>query len=374
MSHALIAPSSMGVTVHCPGSVGMQAQYPQESTDESKAGDAAHWVCSEALLDIKKGLPARKFLGKQDPAGTFITQEMVEAAEIFIAACLETVAEHGNFGDMHIEERVDCTRVHPSLNYGTPDYWVRVGNTIYVKDFKFGFDFVDEFENWQMMDYAAGILDQLNIDGIQDRNMFIDMEVIQPRYYRAESVRNWRILAADLRPFVNIMKAAAEEAISPGAKCVSGDHCKNCTARRACPAARQSSYWAMQVATEATPINLPASAVGLELDYIKRAISALKCQETALEEYSESLITRGEVVPGYARQPSSGNRAWSGDDAQVIMIGSACGVDLRSPRAVTPAQAERMGVDKSFVQSQTHRPSSMKLKRVNSNDIKKVFS
>lgn len=374
MSHAPIAPSSMGVTVYCSGSVMMQAQYPQESTDESKGGDAAHWVCSDSLEAIKRNEKPPRFVGLKDPAHTIITQEMQEAADVFIDACLSVVADTGNFAAMHIEERVNCTRVHPLLNYGTPDFWARVGNVIYVKDFKFGFSFVDEFENWQMMDYAAGILDQLGIDGIQDRNMYIDMEVIQPRYYRAESVRSWRILAADLRAFVNIMRGASEAALGPNPKCTSGDHCKNCTARRACPAARQSSYWAMQVATEATPINLPASAVGLELDYIKRAISALKCQETGLEEYADSLVTHGKVVPGYARQPSSGNRAWIAKDAQVIMIGNACGVDLRSPKPVTPAEAERMGLDKTFVKSQTHRPSKMKLKRVNSNEIKKVFS
>lgn len=377
MSHAPIAPSSMGVTVKCAGSVAMQAQFPQEATDESKAGDAAHWVCADILLarktnDLKF---AKDYIGMADPAGTVISREMTEAAEVFVSACVRAVLPvvGPDFTNVHIESKVHCRRVHPTLNYGTPDFWAHLANVIYVKDFKFGFGFVDEFENWQMLDYAAGVLDELKLSDEQLAETFIDMEIVQPRYYSGDQVRSWRIKASDLQQYVKIMSYQTHKALMADAECVSGDHCKNCTARRACPAARQSSYWAMQVSTEATPINLPASALGVELDYIKRGIAALEAQESGLEAYAEALIIKGEIVPGYARQPTKGKRAWSADDEQVIMIGSATGVDLRSPKPVTPSQAERLGINKTFIESQTHRPSKLKLKRVTTNEIKKVF-
>ena len=211
MSHAVIAPSSMGVTVYCPGSVGMQAKYPQDSTDESKAGDAAHWVCSTTLEALRSGhkAEASQLIGSFDPVGTCIAQDMAEAADIYVNACLAVGAP---LIDWHIEERVHCTRVHPTQNHGTPDFWARVGNVIYVKDFKFGFDFVDEYECWQNLNYAAGILDYLGIDGVADQHMYIDMEITQPRYYHADPVRSWRILASDLRAYVNIMAGASEAA------------------------------------------------------------------------------------------------------------------------------------------------------------------
>lgn len=377
MSHAPIAPSSMGVTVYCAGSVSMQAQFPQESTDESRAGDAAHWVCETSLRSYREQLPAifpRDLVGQADPAGTIITEEMAEAADVFVMACLETMAPGGDFSAMNLEARVHCVRVHPTQNWGTVDFWARVGNTIKLKDFKFGHGYVDEFENWQMMDYAAGILDELGIDGIADRNLWIEMTIVQPRYYSASPVRTWRILAADLRAYVNIMAYQSLKALLSDAECVSGAHCKNCTARRACPAARQSSYQAMQVSTEAVPINLPASAVGLELDYINRAIKALEYQETALMEYADALVLRGEVVPGYARIPVSGKRKWALDDATMIMIGNATGQDLRSTKTISPSQAAKLGVDESFIKAQTITPSSMKLKRLSNNSIKKVFA
>ena len=354
--------------------VGMQAQFPEEPTDDSKAGDAGHWVCSDSLEAIKRNEAPVDYVGKTDPAGTVVDDEMVEAASIFIASCLEVVAPTNAFASMNIESKVHCYRVHPTLNYGTPDFWARIGNTIYVKDFKYGFDFVDEYECWQMMDYAAGILDELGINGIEDQNYWIDMEIVQPRYYRASPTRSWRIRASDLRNYVNIMAFQSAKALMSDAECVSGDHCKNCTARRACPAARKSMYWAMQVSTEAVPVNLPADAVGLELDYIKRAIKALEYQETALLEYAEALITKGEVVPGYARVPASGFRQWNLDDKTMIMIGEATSNDFRSTKTITPAQAEKIGIDESFIKAQTNRPSSMKLKRLSKNSVKKVFS
>lgn len=372
MPHAPIAPSSMGVTVYCAGSVGMQAQYPQEATDDSKAGDAAHWVGSTVLdaFKVAPGMIAEHLIGSFDPAGTCITDEMAEAADVYITECLSLGAPPAA---MNVEARVQCHRVHPTLNWGTVDFWARVGNTIYIKDFKFGHGFVDEYECWQNLDYAAGILDELGIDGIQDRNMWIEMTIVQPRYYSASPVRTWRILAADLRAYVNIMSYQAHKALMPDAECVSGPHCKNCTARRACPAARQSMYWAMQVSTEAVPVNLPAAAVGVELSYIQRAIKALEYQETALLEYAEALIAKSEVVPGYARVPTSGQRRWNLDDSTMIMIGEATGNDLRSTKTITPAQAEKIGIDESFIKAQTNRPSSMKLKRLSKNSVKKVF-
>ncbi len=368
----------MGVTVFCAGSVMMQAQYPQEATDDSKAGDAAHWVCEKILNSVKNNaaaaITAQSLVGMADPAGTIISDEMAEAADVFIEDCLSVVAQSGNFAAMNVEGRVQAHRVHPALNWGTVDFWARIGNTIYVKDFKFGHGFVDEYENWQMMDYAAGILDQLGIDGLEEQNMWIDMAVIQPRYYNAKPVRSWRIRASDLRTFVNIMSYQAHKALMPDAECVSGDHCKDCTARRACPAARQSSYWAMQVSTEAVPVNLPPAAVGLELDYISRAIKALEYQQTALMEYAEALLLGGDVVPGYARVPSAGHYKWNLDDATMIMIGEATDQDLRSTKTITPAEAKKRGIDESFIKAQTHRPSSMKLKRLSKNSVKKVFA
>ena len=368
----------MGVTVYCAGSVAMQAQYPQEATDDSKAGDAAHWVCEQVLTAVKHGglgvVTPESLVGAQDPAGTIISQEMAEGAQVFVEDCLSVVAPTGDFAAMNVEAKVQCHRVHPTLNYGTVDWWARIGNVIYVKDFKFGHGFVDEYENWQMMDYAAGILDELGIDGIQDQNYWVEMTVVQPRYYNASPCRTWRLLAADLRNYVNIMSYQAHKALMPDAECVSGEHCKNCTARRGCPAARKSSYWAMQVSTEAVPVNLPAAAVGLELDYIKRAIKALEYQETALMEYAEALISKGDVVPGYARVPSAGQYKWNMDDVTMIMIGEATDQDLRSTKTITPAEAKKRGIDESFIKAQTHRPSSMKLKRLSKNAVKKVFT
>lgn len=370
MSHAPVAPSSMGVTVYCAGSVQMQARYPQGSTDESRAGDAAHWVCSTVLdaFKLAPGMIAEHLIGSFDPAGTCITDEMAQAADVYIEECLSIGAPPA---DMHIESRVQCFRVHPLSNWGTVDFWAHVGNTIYVRDFKFGHGFVDEYECWQNLDYVAGILDALDVD---EENTWLDLGIVQPRYYNAAPCRNWVIKASDLAKYVKIMRYQTLKALMSDPDCVSGPHCKNCTARIFCPAARQSTYWAMQISTEAAPVNLPPAAVGLELDYVKRALALLTATETGLMEYAELLVGQGKVVPGYAKQPTLGQRAWLMNDKLVIQIGNAAGLDLRSSKPVTPAQAEKLGADKHFVKAQTHRPSSMKLKRLSENSIKKVFN
>ena len=51
--HSPIAPSSADIWMNCPGSVAMQAaQPPEEETEESREGTAAHWLLEQILLKL----------------------------------------------------------------------------------------------------------------------------------------------------------------------------------------------------------------------------------------------------------------------------------------------------------------------------------
>lgn len=384
--HAPLAPSSAPVWAFCAGSVQMQAMYPQESTDDSRAGDAAHWVCSsvqevrvsgDTVAGVPNcGLSPNDYINMQDPAGTVITEEMARAAEVFTSYNLGIAEAAGVLQDMKVEKLVQCPSVHPSACFGTPDFrlYVPSTNTLHVNDFKFGHGYVDEFENLQNVTYLSGILDDMGVDGHGDQDLNVELAITQPRYYHASPVRVWKIKASDIRGLVNMLKYQGQKALMSDAECVSGPHCRNCTARLNCDAARQSGYWAMQVSAQPMPINISPAAVGTELMYIKRAIRALEYMESAHLEHIESLLDSNVVVPGFAKMPSKGQRKWKLDDATMVAVGNACGYDLRSSETVTPAAAERLGVDAEFVKQQTYSPTKMKVKAVKDSTIKKVFS
>lgn len=385
--HAPIAPSSMPQTVFCAGSVMMQMQFPQVSTDDSRAGDAVHEIAANVLkayqgsevgseLAYPHQILPTDYVGERDSAGTLITPEMADGAEVYTSHILRRANELGSLRSMSIEQMVQCPSIHPSACFGTPDHalWYEKTGTLYVDDLKYGHGFVDEFENWQNLTYASGKLDELNISGIDDQFINLELSIIQPRYYSGEPVRTWRLKASDLRGYVNTMQYQVQKALMPDAETRSGSQCRHCTGRRACPAARQSAYWAMEVSGQAMPKDITPGALGTELSYLQRGIKAMKYMETALLEQAESLVDDHVIVPGYARQLTKGNRRWKGSDEQVIQIGHAIGIELQEQKPISPAHAEKKGVDKVFVQAQTERPTSMKFKRVKDNSIKKVFS
>lgn len=365
----------------------MQAQYPQDSTDDSRAGDAAHWLCKNILWvfatgEVAANTPkewgtAASWLGHKDDAGTMITLEMCEAAQMFVDEVMRKVnAVEGGVSLMRVEQLVLCPSIHPTACFGTPDFsmYVPATNTVYIDDFKFGHDYVDEYECEQMIIYLQGIIDEFGIDGSVDQDLNVELTIVQPRYYHASSVRTWKFKAADIRGTINVLKYQGEKALLPDAECVSGPWCKNCTARLNCDAARQSMYWAMSVSTKPMPINLTPDMQGIELSYIKRAISALEYMESAHMERAEALIDQGVIVPGFAKQSVSGHRKWKLDDATMICVGTACGYDVRSEKTITPAAAGRLGIDAEFIKNQTETPTSMKVKAIDHSTIKKVFS
>ena len=370
LGHALFAPSGAHQAVHCAGSVGLQKQFPQESTDESRAGDAAHWVCSSTLANTNF-TPAH-FLGSRDPAGTMITDEMVEAANMYVNDIRALVTPQ-DLPFMRVEQAINCARIHPTDCWGTPDFAVMKGNTLYIKDFKFGYGFVEEYENWQNITYAAGLLDHYGIDGFKDQHVFVDMAIIQPRYYHASPVRSWRVRASDLRGYFNKLAEAADKAVRGSTEYVSGPHCRHCTGRRACPAARQAAFNAIDVSTQAMAFDVTPASLGTELDMLNRGIKAMEYMRDALMEHADSLISDNIVVPGYAKQPSKGHARWKLDCKELIAIGQACGHELQEQKAISPFQAKQLGIDETFIERQTERPVSMKLKRVNENQVKKVF-
>ena len=366
----------------------MQARYPQDSTDDSRAGDAAHWLCQQILWvyatgEVQANTPkiwgtAAKWLGHKDDVGTMITLEMCEAVQIYVDEVMRKVdAVQGGRALMRVEQLVQCPSIHPFACFGTPDFSMYVPqiNTVYIDEFKFGHDYVDEYDNEQMIIYLQGLLDEFGIDGAADQTLNVELTVIQPRYYRASSVRTWKFKACDIRGKINALKYQGEKALLPDAECVSGSSwCKNCTARLNCDAARQSAYWAMSVSTKPMPVNLTPDMQGIELSYIKRAISALKYMESAHMERAEALIDQGVIVPGFAKQAVSGHRKWKLDDPTMICVGTACGYDVRSEKTITPAAAERLGIDAEFIKQQTETPTSMKVKAITDSTIKKVFS
>jgi hypothetical protein len=280
-------------------------------------------------------------------------------------------------GPLVVERRVAIPYIHESC-FGTPDAWSydRDGATLYICDFKFGHGYVDVLENFQLIAYACGILDELGIDGHADRRITVEFVIVQPRHYSdVGPVRIWRVMASALRPYFNRLQAAAAEALRPYPRHAVSSECKHCSARHACTALQRAALDACDIAKHVPPVELPADALGLELRILQRAAKMLDARLTGLEELALSTIRRGSIVPGFRLVHGKGRKRWTRPPEEIVAMAKLMDVDVaKSLAAITPAQAVKAGLPAELVDAFAETPQGAAKLEVDDGTLaRKVF-
>lgn len=369
-AHSILPPSGAAAWKLCGLWVAMNQAYPQPDTPETLEGNAAHWVFAEMLAgrQVSEGMQA--------PNGVFITDEMLEGAELVV----DTVrARIPGVTVLHVEEPVAIGRIHPQC-WGTPDIWAFYGVTLEVIDYKFGHRFVDEYENDQGVAYTAGILDHLaetlgKAPGLLDQAVKVNFTVVQPRcFYKGAPVRTWSVQAVDLRAHINILANAAGVALAPNPPAVTNEECQDCPGRHACPALQKAAYHDAEIATRSSPVELPPAAASLELRMLERSLARLQSRVEGLREAVATYGRQGHPTPFHRLEQGYGRQQWTVPPEQVLAMGQLFGVDLSKPGVKTPTQAKKSGVDEAVIKAYSITPlGSIKLVPDNPADARRVF-
>jgi len=377
--HAPLPPSSAHIWFNCPASVGMQASYPEpDDTEEAREGTAAHHYATEGIID-----EARVPVGSNAPNGYPITQEMADCAQGFIADVRDVYWKwkaDGGDPQLFVEQRVDMPLVHEQ-NWGTPDAAIVdvPMRRLYINDYKFGHRFVDAPGNLQLLDYAIGHMPR---ESAEWPLWTITIVVSQPRnFHRYGPVRRWETNGRELLDNYRYnLSLAAKEAMGPDPEMRTGEHCRDCSARHACPALQQAAAIAMDVSRKDSPLDLTAHALGLELRQLDEAAARIKARRTGLEEQALGLIRGGTNVPHFTAQHSVGREKWDVPDAEAILLAKNFGVDIsKGEQALTPNQArdafKKQGVDGTVIKSYSTQPrGALRLERADDNEASLAFS
>lgn len=355
-AHAFLMPSAAARWGVCALSAALEAAYPEaEESPESLEGTAAHWVV-ECYL---KGSPPA--LDSQAPNGIAVTQEMVEGALLVVQTIEATLGP--NWRQMLvIERRVQIPRIHPSLCWGTPDYyaWAVLADgrrVLFLFDYKFGHGIVEVIENKQLIAYTSGLFSE--VEGLDDQSAVVVMAIIQPRaYHREGPVRWWKIRGSEIRADVNILHMQAEKATSPSPPALPDpDACKNCKGRHACEALQRAGYLAADKAQQSQAIDLSPLALGIELRMLTRSQKLLEARVSGLQAQAEATIKRGQLVPYWVMQSTPGRMSWNKPTAEVLMLGTIYGVNVTAPaEPITPTQAIKAGLPADLVGAYASRP------------------
>jgi hypothetical protein len=342
----------MYLTVNCPGWLRQSSLLPPEpETEASKEGEAGHEIAALAA-SCHGWTPAGRNIASN---GVEITQDMLDGAARWVEALEGFPA--------HIETPVQIRRLHPTDCWGTPDarQWSPDPLTLRLADYKFGFEYVDEFENWQLLAYAIGALDELFPEGswVDRPGITVEMTVVQPRFYSASPIRTWTIRTAGLLHYTERMREAIRQADSAEPPLKTGPHCTHCPARTHCPAYDKAFYHAIDFAGRADPMVATPEQVGRELSLVREFVKRLEARETGLAAVAESMIRTGKNVPGWALEQSAGRLAWT-QPLEVVegtarMLGKSL---LKPPELITPTQAkDRKLLDAKVIDQYAARPN-----------------
>jgi hypothetical protein len=377
--HAPIAPSSMALTVACNGWLQMsEGLPPEEEKPEAMEGNAADWVAKQ----YAKGIEVE--YGKPTPIeGYTVDYDMIHGARLW-ARTLRYAANSG--------VPVIISRVHPSACWGEPDGWSYDGieQTLHVPDYKYGFDRVEVFENWQVMAYAVGLIDTLNLD---DQVTKVVLTIVQPRaFHPGGPVRTWVVMADQLRAYANIMSTSAHRALqrNPPPEVKAGPHCKtlHCPAAKAarCPVLQQAAGSIAEWMREGeSALEMPVEALGVEWTILRAAKAVLDARLSGLDTQVEELLRRHQRVPGARMESGNSPLKWKPGVTveDIVGLGNVIGRNLRAVNSdpnskkcvvVTPTQAIKAGLDEAMVKLYAEPvPSAMKLVADDGTEARKAF-
>ena len=373
-AHAPLAPSSAHIWAICPGSVVMQQHYPEtDESPEAREGTAAHWYAAEILRGLVPGPVA--------PNGVPVTAEMVDSVQGLLIDVRDTLASHPG-AELHVERRVHMPIIHAE-NWGTADVFVvdHARRWLGVWDFKYGHRYVSPAENLQLIDYAVGMLREV-APCAEWPQWRVSLNIAQPRNYHASGpIREWQTNGGVLLDeYVPRLHESARLAMQPEAPLLSNEHCRDCTARHACPALQAAAAYAIDVSHVVEPVELTPHALGLELRHVEDAIARLEARKSGLDERALAMIRGGQSVAFYTTEYTTGREKWTVEPGEVFALADMLDVQgvRRDPEPVTPNQAraafKKAGLDGSVIDAYANRPrGALRLTRVPDNAAKLAF-
>ena len=368
--HALLSASSSKQWLHCPPSVRLQENFPNESSVYAEEGTFAHEICE---YKVRKYLHERV---KRPQSEEFDTEEIEQITDVyaeFVISIIEQMKENGCEPLAFVEERVDYSHIAPS-GFGTADMLI-IGKDeqgrgiLHVCDFKTGAGvFVDADHNSQMMLYALG---GLAAYGFLYDIEIVRMSIIQPRL---DNISTFECSHQELEDWGESIKPTALLAFEGKGEQHPGDWCRFCRAKPVCKAcadealalcredfldldagafddtAEESDMTAPYEADTNTavfkqPGLIPISELAEILPTLNRISSWI---EAVFAFVSSEAINHGVPIPGYKVVEGRSKRVFTDTKAVVDTAVQNGYTDLYKQTLITLTEFEKMMGKKKF--------------------------
>lgn len=342
-AHAKLSASGAKKWLNCPGSVVMEAQFPNESSSYAQEGTNAH-----SLGEAKIRLAVKEYTNaKYQKAikALEIDEEMAGYTDDYRDFVLERFnAARAKTPDakLLLEQRLDFSTYVPE-GFGTGDCVIVAAGFLEIIDLKYGAGVVVPVQdNPQLRLYALGAWEAWDyLYGIDE----ITMTIYQPR---RDNISTETISAKELLSWGEAVKAKATLANSGTEDCFAGCHCDEgfCRARPVCRAYTDScNRLAAMEFKRPNLLSLEEIAEVLELS------GRLTKWAELVKAYALEQALQGHEVPGYKLVEGRSSRSFNTEDEVIITTLTNAGYnreDLIVSKLRTVADMEKFLGKKAF--------------------------
>lgn len=356
MAHAKLSPSASSRWLACPGSIGLTANIKSKSGSAAMLGTTIHQA-GENILNGEHCEPGISitFDPEYNLPMQWLNKSGYEEAKSY-ANYVQAICKKDKDKDYEllVEMKVDISQIYPEgydigdeTMTGSADAVVIENDNLHIIDLKTGAGLVSAEENSQLKIYAYGAYEELSV--FHDINNIILHIVQNNERTGGDRTNSWETTPNEIIDWINnVVKPAAEEALSDNARCIPGEsQCRWCEASSFCEAANKHAEELLDdLFDDIDEDDVKDSANILPIEKVTKFLESFKFISNLSNSYQNRIfdeLMKGEEVDGYKLVKSQTRKKWSDEIAAYEKLTNWCKIDEVAPRKlVTPNQAEKV--------------------------------